>query len=95
MPSYPAPAPLPPNTAPYQVVAEIRELQTPEGRIWQFVSSSAELVDHAWLQRQRLLQLSNGAKAFQTHWQHSDGNHSVTEFSPPLPTALFSPESQV
>lgn len=66
----------------YALIAEIREVATAEGRIWQFISNSAELVDHAWLQRQRLLQLSNGAAAIETCWQPDDATCVVNRFQP-------------
>lgn len=83
MPTHTAPEPLPSQARPYRVVAELREVQDAAGRIWQYVSTSAELVDHAWLQRDRLYQLSEGAVRLDVCWETPDGKHVVTSHRPP------------
>lgn len=68
------------------VVAQLQELQTEKGRVWRFVSSSETVVDHAWQQRERLLQLSDGAAALEICWESSDGSEAVElSHSPQLP----------
>ena len=68
-------------------VAELHELLTPSGRIWRFVTRSEGVADHAWQQRERLLQLSNGALAVEVSWE-CEGNSPVNvTYSPQLPPA--------
>lgn len=67
------------------VVAQIQELQTEKGRVWRFASSSEALTDHAWQQRERLLQLSNGAVALEICWESIDGSAVSLTHSPQLP----------
>lgn len=66
----------------YALIAEIRETLTAEGRIWHFISNSAELVDNAWLQRHLLLKLSDGAAAIDVCWQPDKDTCVVTRFQP-------------
>lgn len=86
MPTHPATQPLSQQHQPYRVVGEFRELLTPAGRVWQFVSESAELVDHAWQQRERLHQLSDGASRFEVLW-HCEDLEVVVSHDPELPAA--------
>ena len=84
MPEYPFPQPMPAEARPYRVVAEFREISTPDGKVWQFVSPSAEMVDHAWQQRERFQQLSNGASRFEVVWQ-DQASEVVVSHDPSLP----------
>lgn len=76
------PAPL---ERPSTVVAQLKEVLTEKGRVWRFVSSSETVVDHAWQQRERLLQLSNGAAALEICWEPPDGSAVELSHSPQLP----------
>ena len=69
-------------------VAELHELETPEGRIWRVQTQSEGFADHAWQQRERLLQLSNGAKAIVVCWADEDGEPVELRYSPELPSTL-------
>jgi hypothetical protein len=69
-----------------RVVARLEERLTHAGRIWRFVSSSEGVVDHAWQQRERLLQLSEGAAALEICWEPVDGSSPVElSHAPQLP----------
>jgi|GEM_PF-3888393 hypothetical protein len=74
-----------PLERPCKVVAQLQEVQTDRGRVWRFVSSSETVVDHAWQQRERLLQLSNGAAALEICWESPDGSGVKLSHSPQLP----------
>lgn len=76
------PAPL---ERPSTVVAQLQEVLTDKGRVWRFVSTSETVVDHAWQQRERLLQLSNGAAALEICWEPPDGSAVELSHSPQLP----------
>lgn len=67
------------------VVAELHEVFTEAGRVWRFVSANESVVDHAWQQRDRLLQLSNGATALEICWQPEDGAGVTLAHAPQLP----------
>lgn len=69
------------------VIAELREVVTPEGRVWRFTSSSEGVVDHAWQQRDQLLRLSNGAAALEICWLAPDGQTVRLTHAPLLPAA--------
>lgn len=71
--------------AAYTVVAELQELVTPTGRVWRFVSTSEGVADHAWLQRERLLQLSDGAQAVEIIWESDDCSPVSLSYAPQLP----------
>lgn len=73
-----------PQDFPYEVVAELREINTPEGRVWQFVSRSAEIADHAWIERHKFHQFSNGAKRLDVCWEEPDGNLVISTHQPRL-----------
>lgn len=79
--------PLQPVDRSCREVARLEERQTPKGRVWRFVSSSESVTDHAWQQRERLLQISNGAIAIEICWEPSDGSGTAVELShsPQLP----------
>lgn len=68
-------------------VARLEEIQTAQGRVWRFVSTNESVADHAWLQRERLLQISNGAAAIEICWESADGSGTSVELShsPQLP----------
>lgn len=68
-------------------IARLEEIQTPKGRVWRFVSSNESVTDHAWQQRERLLQISNGAVAIEICWVANDGSGTTVELShsPQLP----------
>lgn len=67
-------------------VARLEELITPSGRVWRFVSSNECVTDHAWQQRERLLQLSEGATALEICWEPADGSTAVElSHAPQLP----------
>jgi len=69
-----------------RVVARLEERMTPAGRVWRFVSSNESVTDHAWQQRDRLLQLSEGAAALEICWEPADGSRAVElSHSPQLP----------
>lgn len=80
MPDKPAPL-----ERPCIVVAQLQEVQTDKGRVWRFTSTSETVVDHAWQQRERLLQLSNGAAALEICWEPPDGSTVELSHSPQLP----------
>lgn len=67
------------------VVAQLQEVLTDKGRVWRFISTSETVVDHAWQQRERLLQLSNGAAALEICWEPPDGSAVELSHSPQLP----------
>lgn len=69
-------------------IAELYELQGPTGRRWRIVTSSEAFADHAWQQRERLLQISDGAAAIEICWQSDDGDPVDLSFSPQLPVVL-------
>lgn len=69
-------------------IAELHEVQGPKGRTWRIVTSSEGFADHAWQQRQRLLQISDGAAAIEICWKDSDGEPVELAFSPSLPVVL-------
>lgn len=71
------------------VIAQLQELTTPTGRVWRFVTNSEGVADHAWQQRDRLLQLSNGATAVEIHWHDPASTETpvVLAYSPALPAA--------
>lgn len=71
------------------VIAQLQELTTPQGRVWRLVSTSEGVADHAWQQRERLLQLSNGASAVEIHWQDPTTSQAPVQltYSPALPPA--------
>lgn len=81
----PDPSVQPSAEATYTVVAELQELVTPAGRVWRFVSRSEGVADHAWLQRERLLQLSDGAQAVEILWESEDGSPVSLSYCPQLP----------
>lgn len=69
----------------YRVIAELQEHATPEGKVWRLVSRSEGVADHAWQQRERLLQLSEGAQSIEIAWE-SDGDTPVNiTYAPNLP----------
>jgi hypothetical protein len=76
--------PQPPG-APYTVVAELREFITPQGKVWRFVSRSEGVADHAWQQRERLLQLSDGAQSVEVSWEDEGGAPVNISYAPQLP----------
>lgn len=76
------PAPL---EHPSTVVAQLQEVLTDKGRVWRFVSTNETVVDHAWQQRERLLQLSNGAAALEICWEPPYGSAVELSHSPQLP----------
>lgn len=71
------------------VIAQLQELTTPTGRVWRLVTNSEGVADHAWQQRERLLQLSNGATAVEIHWQDPASTETpvTLAYSPALPAA--------
>lgn len=73
------------TTAP---IAELHEVQGPKGRIWRIVTSSEGFADHAWQQRDRLLQISNGATAIEICWEADGADLVELSFSPQLPVVL-------
>jgi hypothetical protein len=77
---------LPPGNA-STVVAELHELVTPAGKVWRFVSRSEGVADHAWQQRERLLQLSDGAQAVEISWECEGSAPVNVTYSPQLPGA--------
>lgn len=68
-----------------RVIAQIREVHTPEGRVWRVESTSEGFADHAWLERERLLQLSEGAQAVQICWSDASGEEIQVSYCPQLP----------
>jgi hypothetical protein len=70
---------------PCRIVAEIQEVVTSEGKVWRFVSRSECVADHAWQQRERLLQLSDGATAVEISWQDEGEAPVSITYSPQLP----------
>lgn len=74
-----------PPGASYTVVAELREFITPEGKVWRFVSQSEGVADHAWQQRERLLQLSEGAQSVEISWQPEGASPVNVTYAPQLP----------
>jgi len=69
------------------VIAELRQVATPEGAVWRFTSSSEGVADHAWQQRDELLRLSNGAASIEICWLNPDGEAVVVSHAPQLPAA--------
>lgn len=72
-------------------IAELHELQGPRGRIWRIVTSSEGFADHAWQQRERLLQISDGASAIEICWESADADPVEMTFSPQLPVVVEPP----
>lgn len=71
-----------------RLVGELHEIETAEGRIWRVHTQSEGFADHVWQQRERLLQLSNGAKAVVVCWTDEDGEPVEVSYSPELPSTL-------
>jgi hypothetical protein len=72
------------------VLAEVRLVQTPMGRILRVETCSECIADHFWLQRERFLQLTEGASSLEVHWFDRSGAEPVIlSYAPQLPeTAL-------
>lgn len=68
-----------------RVIAQIREVQTATGRVWRVESTSEGFADHAWMERERLLQLSEGAQAVQICWADASGEEVEVSYCPQLP----------
>ena len=79
-----------PAENPSAPIAELHEVQGPKGRTWRIVTSSEGFADHAWQQRERLLQISDGASAIEICWESADADSVELTFSPQLPV-VFDP----
>lgn len=82
----PADRPAGPDIPAPRTIATLQVVQGPQGRILQLVTTCADYADHAWLDRDRLLQLCEGATAFQVIWQGPAGPVEVS-YAPQLPEA--------
>ncbi len=69
-----------------RAIAVIRELTEPGGRVWELTTACAGLADHAWLERDRLLSLSDGAAELRVVWQGPEGPVEL-KYEPSLPAA--------
>jgi hypothetical protein len=71
---------------PIVALAELRLVQTPAGYVLQVHTTSEGFADHAWLQRDRLLQLSEGAQVLEIHLSSAAVAEPLKlSYSPQLP----------
>lgn len=71
-----------------RVIAELQELQTPNGTVWRVVSSHAAIMDHVWIERAKLHRLSEGAATIEFVWTDGlddQGQPLTLRYSPELP----------